>query len=687
MKKAPGASVVDEIQFDSLIDIDDPNCATLEETPLLEKGISAVNHIANSLTNAWHKGSRGKNGSGSFLSNLVSAKIEFVMNDEPEAAPYAKNTNAQGREVYALPIAEEAVEAVEAEAVAEAEEAKAEGVPVAEEAKAEGVPVAEEAKAEGVPVAEEAVEAMAVAEEAEAEAVAVAEEAKAEGESEQAAKAVSEQDAEAVSAHHAKKMYARGEEADAVPVSKECVTAQEDAKAKAEQAAKAEAEQDAEASAAPKAEQAAQPALSEEERKRQISEARAAAGRKHKGNQYTRRKAKAQTAADKGTAAQESVVAQKGADAQEVADLKEAPIAQQSGREASRVHEPSSARELAAAQPSAREASRVHEPSSARELAAAQPSVREGVSAHIGTNNGTNNGTKVEQKGKEGSLSLPQEERSPITPKEEYPFLFSQENGLTAGSKAADAAFGGTESNRSAFTSLPSASALTDDESFGAAKASVSVGAAEASESVGAAEASGSIGAAKASGSVDAAEASGSVDAAEASGSVDAAEASESVCFEPACSEPVEPIEVALPSSSRLDKTLAAAAREHFLTFYKQHFGNDYYWSPKDAGQMKNLINKLRFTLRNNGMTETNENILNALDALLAGINNQWVLDNFTVAIIASKYNEIVAQMKVNTSTNLKNTYATDHCPSFKRRGKGGIDSTAASLVAKLVRK
>ena len=261
--------------------------------------------------------------------------------------------------------------------------------------------------------------------------------------------------------------------------------------------------------------------------------------------------------------------------------------------------------------------------------------------------------------------------------------MFSQENGLTAGSKAADAAFGGTESNRSAFTSLPSASALTADES---------VGAAEASESVDAAKASVSVDAAEASESIDAAKASGSVDAAKASESIGAAKASGSVCFEPACSELVEPtcvepVEAALPSSTRLDKTLAAAAREHFLTFYKQHFGNDYYWSPKDAGQMKNLINKLRFTLRNNGMTETNENILNALDALLAGINNQWVLDNFTVAIIASKYNEIVAQMNVNDSTNLKNAYATDHCPSFKRRGKGGIDSTAASLVAKLVRK
>lgn len=97
-------------------------------------------------------------------------------------------------------------------------------------------------------------------------------------------------------------------------------------------------------------------------------------------------------------------------------------------------------------------------------------------------------------------------------------------------------------------------------------------------------------------------------------------------------------------------KSLNFKARILFETHFKSVFESSYYWSAKDAGSMNQILNKLKFQMheKNKGAEFSDDDILNALQVFLLGINDKWILENYSTPIINSKFNEIISQIKTN---------------------------------------
>lgn len=96
-------------------------------------------------------------------------------------------------------------------------------------------------------------------------------------------------------------------------------------------------------------------------------------------------------------------------------------------------------------------------------------------------------------------------------------------------------------------------------------------------------------------------------------------------------------------------KEINSKARLLFEEHFKETFSDSYYWTPKDAGAMRQLLQKITFSRTEKGMPTDDDSVISALGALLSSIREGWIFQNFSVTNINSKYNEIVAQAKMKT--------------------------------------
>ena len=133
------------------------------------------------------------------------------------------------------------------------------------------------------------------------------------------------------------------------------------------------------------------------------------------------------------------------------------------------------------------------------------------------------------------------------------------------------------------------------------------------------------------------------------------------------------------PKGEAINKKARLAFEEH----YRQVFGNDYYWTAKDAGAMSRLIQKLRFQRQKKQLDVSDDSIILALGCLLSSINEGWIFENFSVTNIDSKFNEIVSQIKTArngnnhnacTSKQEANAYALSLLQQHKRELEEGMD-------------
>ncbi len=88
------------------------------------------------------------------------------------------------------------------------------------------------------------------------------------------------------------------------------------------------------------------------------------------------------------------------------------------------------------------------------------------------------------------------------------------------------------------------------------------------------------------------------------------------------------------------------SSRDIFENFYLQTYNESYYWTGKDAGQMAQLMKKIKFSRESKGMPVDDDSLNEGLKKLLESITDKWILDNLSVANVNSKYNEIVASAK-----------------------------------------
>lgn len=92
------------------------------------------------------------------------------------------------------------------------------------------------------------------------------------------------------------------------------------------------------------------------------------------------------------------------------------------------------------------------------------------------------------------------------------------------------------------------------------------------------------------------------------------------------------------------------SATKEFKILFEAYYLNlkkeAYYWTAKDAGKCKPLSNKLLFKIKEKSSAKKenwDEDIKQGFEYLLSIITDDWILNNLSMAIIDSKFNEIIA--------------------------------------------
>ena len=97
--------------------------------------------------------------------------------------------------------------------------------------------------------------------------------------------------------------------------------------------------------------------------------------------------------------------------------------------------------------------------------------------------------------------------------------------------------------------------------------------------------------------------------------------------------------------------------RQVFEKVYLERFDEPYYWSAKDASNMKQLLDKIAFSRKNrdNPLPVDDESVIIALDQFLHVINKEWIINNCTVSVINSHYGAIVSELRNRKNGNSQN--------------------------------
>lgn len=109
------------------------------------------------------------------------------------------------------------------------------------------------------------------------------------------------------------------------------------------------------------------------------------------------------------------------------------------------------------------------------------------------------------------------------------------------------------------------------------------------------------------------------------------------------------------PRRKKESNPLITKGREVFEKKFSDLFGDSYYWQAKDAVAMGSLTNKIIFSRQQKGMSIDTDDVIKALEEFLCCVSDEWLLNNFSVTNINSKYNEIVARARAELSNGKTN--------------------------------
>jgi len=114
-------------------------------------------------------------------------------------------------------------------------------------------------------------------------------------------------------------------------------------------------------------------------------------------------------------------------------------------------------------------------------------------------------------------------------------------------------------------------------------------------------------------------------------------------------------------SISEFDKQIRAESKQFFLNCYQSKTGSEFYWEVKDAVALTKLLDKIKAKVREkfpqieSESTEFGEKLTNGFQLILTNIKDKWILDNYSLPIINTKFNEIYSQIttKAHDTNNI----------------------------------
>ncbi len=101
-----------------------------------------------------------------------------------------------------------------------------------------------------------------------------------------------------------------------------------------------------------------------------------------------------------------------------------------------------------------------------------------------------------------------------------------------------------------------------------------------------------------------------------------------------------------MPKKTISNELFQKAVDKWFLIYAEKNEGENYAFQAKDGLHLKQLLNKIRRKHLDKELAIEDENLLDSFAAYVGAIRDPWVLDNFTIPILNSKFNEIYIKIK-----------------------------------------
>ena len=98
-------------------------------------------------------------------------------------------------------------------------------------------------------------------------------------------------------------------------------------------------------------------------------------------------------------------------------------------------------------------------------------------------------------------------------------------------------------------------------------------------------------------------------------------------------------------------KSLHSKLKDLFIGYYNKETKDSYYWSAKDGANLKKLIQKISFSLKEREMDLGDEEIINSFNALLINLPQWYKIEAFDISSINSNYNKIINSVINGTKT------------------------------------
>ena len=120
------------------------------------------------------------------------------------------------------------------------------------------------------------------------------------------------------------------------------------------------------------------------------------------------------------------------------------------------------------------------------------------------------------------------------------------------------------------------------------------------------------------------------------------------------------------PKEEKQEKeyTLTWRARVAFSDFYRERYGEEKYWKISEMTALKQLLKQIKFSRshKDNPLPVDDDSVLSAFTEFLKRICTPWILQNFLVTNLNSKYDSIIQDIKNNKNGTSNTTSINTGC-------------------------
>ena len=151
------------------------------------------------------------------------------------------------------------------------------------------------------------------------------------------------------------------------------------------------------------------------------------------------------------------------------------------------------------------------------------------------------------------------------------------------------------------------------------------------------------------------------------------------------CEEPTK--EKKEKKSQEKEYALTWRARVLFSDFYRQRYGDEKYWKVSEMTALKQLLKQIKFSRehRDVPLPTDDDSLLSAFTELLNRICTPWILKNFLVTNINSKYDTIIQDIKSNKyGTSIFNATSASAGNKTYQSGQDVIEHQKKALLDEL---